>query len=209
MPRKVLVLEDSATGATAALAASMQDVTAPDPRMDEDSMRRATASMNTLMDFKAKLFGLPPFEDGPNTGADRIGRHLQAHGIPMGVTTISKRPSFDVKMTPNQHLLTLFHHVVCSGGDPEVNRGKPQLDIFLVAASRFDEKTLPEKVLVFECSPMGVEAALAAGMQVFMVAESRVDEENARHATVHLTTLLEFKPELFGVPSFPDSPNKN
>ncbi|XP_075559922.1 putative pseudouridine-5'-phosphatase [Dermacentor variabilis] len=142
-------------------------------------------------------------------GADRIGRHLQAHGIPMGVTTISKRPSFDLKMTRHQHLLTLFHHVVCSGGDPEVNRGKPQLDIFLVAASRFDEKTLPEKVLVFENSPMGVEAPLAAGMQVVMVAEPRVDVENARHATVHLTTLLESKPELFGVPSFPDSPNKN
>ncbi|XP_070379276.1 pseudouridine-5'-phosphatase-like [Dermacentor albipictus] len=141
-------------------------------------------------------------------GADRIARHLHAHGIPMAVTTISKRPSFELKITRHQDLLTLFHHMVCSGGDPGVNHGMPQPDIFLVAASRFDKKALPEKVLVFENSPMGVEAALTADMQVLMVAEHRVDEENPRHATLRLTSLLEFKPELFGLPSFPDSPKR-
>ncbi|XP_065304275.1 uncharacterized protein [Dermacentor albipictus] len=142
-------------------------------------------------------------------GADRIVRHLHAHGIPMAVATISKRASFDLKMTRHQDLLKLFHHVVCWGGDPDVNRGKPQPDIFLVAASRFDKKPLPEKVLVFENSPMGVEAALAAGMQVVMVSAPPVDEKNPCHATVHLMSLLEFKPELFGLPSFRDSPKKN
>ncbi|XP_054930969.1 uncharacterized protein [Dermacentor andersoni] len=318
--QKVLVFEDSTMGVTAALAAGMQVVMVPDSRMDEDSKRRATTCINTLMDFKPELFGLPPFEDGPSAGpshseikqaqkfatnrkvsvtsfkpvshvifnvdgllldteklytgaaekvasqygkkltselkrwvlgtpdtdtarriveklglpitpdgfmeamepicqkvlptaelmpgADRIVRHLHANGIPMAVTTTSKRPSFDLKMTRHQDLLTLFHHVVCSGGEPDVNRGKPQPDIFLVTASRFDKKALPEKVLVFENSPMGVEAALAAGMQVVMVSAPRVDEENPRQATVHLTSLLEFKPELFGLPSFPDSPKK-
>ncbi|XP_072140189.1 probable pseudouridine-5'-phosphatase [Dermacentor andersoni] len=251
----VLVLEDSTTGATAALGAGIRVVKVSDPRIDEDSKRQATTCMNTLMNFKPELLEPPRFEDGPcvdtekrytgaalrlasqygkqltselklwvlgtpntNTGrrvveyhglpitpdsfmeakepvceevlpideltpgADRIVRHLQANGIPMAVTTTSKRASFDLKMTRHQDLLTLFHHVVCSGGDPDV--------------------------LVFENSPMGVEAALAAGMQVVMVSAPRVEEENPRHATVHLTSLLEFKPELFGLPSFPDSPKK-
>ncbi|XP_037572205.2 uncharacterized protein LOC119454312 [Dermacentor silvarum] len=315
---KVLVFEDSVMGVTAALAAGMQVVMVPDPRMDEESKRRATTCINTLMDFKPEIFGLPPFGAGPSAGpshsgikraqtrrkvpvpsfkpvshvifdldgllldteklymgaaetvvsqygkkltwelkrrvlstpdadvarriveylglpltpegfveameriyqevlpsaelmpgADRIVRHLHVHGIPMAVATFSKRASFDLKMTRHQDLLALFHHVVCSSEDPEVNRSKPHPDIFLIAASRFDEKILSEKVLVFENSPMGVTAARAAGMQVVMVSDTRVDEENRRQATMCITSLLEFKPELFGLPSFQTSPPKS
>ncbi|XP_037522001.2 pseudouridine-5'-phosphatase [Rhipicephalus sanguineus] len=135
-------------------------------------------------------------------GAERLVRHLHAHGIPIAIATSSKPSSFVLKMTRHHELLALFHHVVCSGGDPEVKRGKPHPDIFLVAASKFDEMPPPEKVLVFEDSVMGVTAALAAGMQVVMVPDPRIDEEKRRRATTSLTSLLEFKPELFGLPPF-------
>ncbi|KAH7943967.1 hypothetical protein HPB52_013825 [Rhipicephalus sanguineus] len=134
--------------------------------------------------------------------AERLVRHLHAHGIPIAIATSSKPSSFVLKMTRHRELLALFHHVVCSGGDPEVKRGKPHPDIFLVAASKFDEMPPPEKVLVFEDSVMGVTAALAAGMQVVMVPDPRIDEEKRRLATTSLTSLLEFKPELFGLPPF-------
>ncbi|KAK8780525.1 hypothetical protein V5799_018132 [Amblyomma americanum] len=78
-------------------------------------------------------------------GAERLVRHLHAHGIPMAIATSSKPASFGLKMSGYRDLLALFHHVVCSGGDPEVKHGKPHPDIFLIAASRFEEKPPSEK----------------------------------------------------------------
>lgn len=140
-------------------------------------------------------------------GAERLLRHLSAHGVPMAVATSTTPALFALKMAQHQDLVPLFHHVVCSGGNTKVKRGKPHPDIFLVAASMFDEKPASEKVLVFEDSPMGVTAALAAGMQVVMVPDPRLDEENRRRATMCIASLLEFKPELFGLPPF-DKPRK-
>ncbi|KAL1427094.1 hypothetical protein MTO96_017751 [Rhipicephalus appendiculatus] len=115
-------------------------------------------------------------------GAERLVRHLHAHGIPIAIATSSKPASFVLKMARHRELLALFHHVVCSGGDPEV--------------------------LVFEDSVMGVKAAIAAGMQVVMVPDPRIDDEKRRLATTSLNSLLEFKPELFGLPPF-DSPSQD
>ncbi|KAH7949342.1 hypothetical protein HPB49_007863 [Dermacentor silvarum] len=142
-------------------------------------------------------------------GAERLLRHLHAHGIPMAVATSSTPASFTLKMTQHQDIVALFHHVVCSGGDSRVKRGKPHPDIFLVAASKFVDTPPSEKVLVFEDSPMGVTAALAAGMQVVMVPDPRIDEENRRRATLCIVSLIDFKPELFGLPYFNTSPQKN
>ncbi|KAL1466876.1 hypothetical protein MTO96_042450 [Rhipicephalus appendiculatus] len=138
-------------------------------------------------------------------GAERLVRHLHAHGIPMAIATGSAPPLFDLKMTHHREVLALFHHVVCAGENPEVKHGKPHPDIFLVTASKFDGKPPSEKVLVFEDAVNGVKAALAAGMQVVMVPDPRIDEEHRRQATTCITSLLEFKPELFGLPAF-DTP---
>ncbi|XP_075726242.1 pseudouridine-5'-phosphatase-like [Rhipicephalus microplus] len=139
------------------------------------------------------------------TSAERLVRHLHEHTVPMAIATGSAAPLFDLKMTRHHDVLALFHHVVCAGENPEVKRGKPHPDIFLVAASRFDGKPPSEKVLVFEDVVNGVTAALAAGMQVVMVPDPRIGEEHRGRATTCVTTLLEFKPELFGLPAF-DTP---
>ncbi|MFK4067708.1 HAD family hydrolase [Streptomyces sp. NPDC029674] len=47
----------------------------------------------------------------------------------------------------------------------DVGRGKPAPDLFLYAAERMG--VVPEKCVVVEDSPLGVQAAVAAGMDVF------------------------------------------
>lgn len=56
--------------------------------------------------------------------------------------------------------------------------------------------------LVFEDAPNGVQAAVSAGMQVIMVPESFVPPEQRLIATKVLNSLMEFKPEEFGLPKF-------
>jgi len=66
----------------------------------------------------------------------------------MALATGSHRPVFDLKTSRYQELFSLFHHVVCSSDDPDVKRGKPQPDCFLVAAQRFENPPSPKQVSI-------------------------------------------------------------
>ncbi len=58
--------------------------------------------------------------------------------------------------------LELRQHFACVVGAREVARGKPEPDIFLLAAQKCGVS--PENCIVFEDAPLGVEAARRAGM---------------------------------------------
>jgi beta-phosphoglucomutase-like phosphatase (HAD superfamily) len=60
----------------------------------------------------------------------------------------------------------LDYFEVVIGGD-EVSRGKPEPDIFLLAAERLGSH--PDDCLVLEDSGPGLHAAVAAGMRVILV----------------------------------------
>lgn len=95
---------------------------------------------------------------------------MHKHGIPIAVATSSSDESVMLKLTNHKELFSLFHHSVTASSDPEVKKGKPHPDIFLICASRFPDKPKPEKVytvkyqvvmptaLVFSCWLLTLEA---------------------------------------------------
>ncbi|XP_059051812.1 probable pseudouridine-5'-phosphatase isoform X3 [Achroia grisella] len=136
-------------------------------------------------------------------GAKRLIEHLHNNNVPIGLATSSNLENYELKVNKHhKELFTLFPYKTIGSSDPEVKRGKPHPDVFLVAASRFPDKPKPEQCLVFEDAPNGVKAARAAGMQVVLVPDPRIDKSKTVEATLVLKSLEDFKPEVFGLPPF-------
>ncbi|XP_047034573.1 pseudouridine-5'-phosphatase-like isoform X2 [Helicoverpa zea] len=135
-------------------------------------------------------------------GVEKLIRHLHDHNVGIGLATSSSKESYDLKTVNHQKLFDLFPCKTWGTSDPDVKKGKPYPDIFFVAANKFPDKPAPEKCLVFEDSINGVKAARAAGMQVVMVPDPRLDRARATEATLILDSVADFKPELFGLPPY-------
>jgi HAD superfamily hydrolase (TIGR01509 family) len=84
----------------------------------------------------------------------------------LGVASGSARRHVELSLTVTK-MRDLFSVVVCQ---EDVTRSKPEPDMFLLAASKLG--VLPERCLVVEDSPLGVEAARRAGMQSAFVRRS-------------------------------------
>jgi HAD superfamily hydrolase (TIGR01509 family) len=102
-------------------------------------------------------------------GAREIVAFGRERGLSLALATSGMRAHVDVSLAETG-LSGLFDAEVT--GD-DVSRGKPAPDLFLLAADRLGVS--PESAVVFEDSPLGVEAAAASGMQVVAVQGSRVE----------------------------------
>lgn len=136
----------------------------------------------------------------PMPGAVRLSMHLREAGIPQAVATSSDRYYFDLKITRHQEWYGIFQCVVF-GDDPEIQRGKPAPDIFLLAAKRLQAN--PEHCLVIEDSPAGIEAARAAGMFAIAVPDPHMDDCAYSGAHQVIRSLNELDPARWGLPPFP------
>ncbi|XP_016929316.1 pseudouridine-5'-phosphatase [Drosophila suzukii] len=129
--------------------------------------------------------------------------HLHEYRIPFCIATSSFKRIFQLKARSFSDIFLAFHHVVC-GDDPEIGpgRGKPNPDIFLLAASRFNPPADPKKCLIFEDAPLGMRGGIAAGSQVVFIPPEHVNKQQKKGATMVLKSMADFKPELFGLPAF-------
>ncbi len=135
----------------------------------------------------------------PMPGAVRLTQHLHRHGVPQAVATSSNHRHFGLKVSRHQSWFSIFDCIVI-GDDPAVRRGKPAPDMFLLAAERIGIPAA--KCLVFEDSPVGVEAACAAGMPVIAVPDPHMNPEVFGAAKQVLRGLNEFEPSVWGLPPF-------
>ncbi|XP_068622174.1 probable pseudouridine-5'-phosphatase [Battus philenor] len=156
-----------------------------------------------MTDMVKKYLPNAPLKDG----AERLLRHLKVNKVPFALVTNSTSHAVRMHASARPEIFNLFQHKVCIT-DSDVHHGKPHPDIYLTAAARFTPKALPSQCLVFEDSTVGVQAAVEAGMQVIMIPDQRLKRDFTRNATLVLKSLLDFKPELFGLPAFTDDPEK-
>ena len=167
----------------------------------EDSARICVTTMGiplTVPEYlearKAKLEELFPKSE-PLPGALHLTRWFAGLGVPQAVATSAERHHFNLKVSRHREWYALFNCIV-TGDDPEVGRGKPAPDIFLVAAGRMQAD--PERCLVFEDSPAGIAAARAAGMYAVAVPDPRMDHGAYRDAHEILCSLEDFDPSRWG-----------
>lgn len=123
-------------------------------------------------------------------GARKLVEILSCSGIPMIVATSCQRESFEHKTVHHQNWFRHFRDIITSD-HPDVQRGKPAPDIFLVAAKTLGKS--PECCIVFEDSPSGVEAGIAAGMTVIAVPPPPLTANDYHDAAVILPSLENFE----------------
>ncbi len=154
-----------------------------------------------LQERRAILDALFPTAE-PLPGALRLTRHLHRNGIPQAVASSSDRRHFELKTSRHKQWFRIFDCIVI-GDDPEVERGKPDPAIFLLAARRLG--AVPGCCLVFEDSPAGLQAALSAGMFTVVVPDPNMDPAAFPGAHQILHSLEMFNPPEWGLPGYADA----
>ncbi|MEW2160105.1 HAD family hydrolase [Streptomyces sp. NPDC007189] len=113
--------------------------------------------------FHARVFAAFERELQPVTGVAGVLEKLAADGVPYCVASSGSHARIRVghrttgldRWFPDERIFS----------SEDVGRGKPAPDLFLYAAQRMG--VAPERCLVVEDSPLGVQAAVAAGMTVY------------------------------------------
>ncbi|KAL8468670.1 hypothetical protein ACS0TY_031749 [Phlomoides rotata] len=135
----------------------------------------------------------------PLPGANRLMRHLHKHGVPFALASNSLRKNIDGKISHHDGWKERFTVIL---GSDQVKSGKPSPDIFLEAAKRMGVDS--SHCLVIEDSIVGVKAGKAAGMNVVAVPSLQNESESYSIADCILHSLLEIRPEEWGLPKFED-----
>ncbi|KAI3874305.1 hypothetical protein MKW92_044107 [Papaver armeniacum] len=131
-------------------------------------------------------------------GANRLIKHLKGHGVPMALVSNSPRESIETKLSYHEGWKESFSAII--GGD-EVMR-KPSPEIFLEAAKLLNAE--PSSCVVIEDSVPDVGGAKAAGMEVVAVPSLPKSSHLYTSADEVINSLLDLRPEIWGLPPFQD-----
>ncbi|GMP67468.1 hypothetical protein CsSME_00027447 [Camellia sinensis var. sinensis] len=132
-------------------------------------------------------------------GANRLIQHLYKHEVPFALASNSMWKNIDTKISHQKGWREYFSVIL---GSDQVKSGKPSPDLFLEAANKMGVDAV--RCLVIEDSMVGVKAARAAGMKVVAVPSLQNAANQYYIADSVLHSLLEFRPELWGLPPFED-----
>jgi len=135
--------------------------------------------MERLSDHKEALFRR--FAAGgvsPLPGALELARRAQAAGRRMALVTSTPRANIDFVLG-QIGLAGAFDTIVAA---EDVSMGKPDPEGYLLAARRLG--VLPERCLVIEDAPGGIEAGRRAGMRTLAVATTHSREELSAAGTI-------------------------
>ncbi|RZU43746.1 HAD superfamily hydrolase (TIGR01509 family) [Streptomyces sp. BK022] len=113
--------------------------------------------------FHARVFAAFEEELRPVAGVEGVLEKLTAGGVPYCVASSGSHERIRVGHRVTGLDRWFDDDRIFSSQD--VGRGKPAPDLFLYAAERMG--VAPERCLVVEDSPLGVQAAVAAGMDVY------------------------------------------
>ncbi|MGW0284321.1 HAD family hydrolase [Streptomyces sp. NPDC003236] len=113
--------------------------------------------------FHARVFAAFERELRPVAGVGGVLEKLAADGVPYCVASSGSHERIRVGHRTTGLDRWFTEDRIFSSQD--VGRGKPAPDLFLYAAERMG--VTPERCLVIEDSPLGVQAAVAAGMDVY------------------------------------------
>jgi HAD superfamily hydrolase (TIGR01509 family) len=127
----------------------------------ERTGQRLPADFDEL--FHARVFAAFERELRPVPGAAGVLEKLAADGVPYCVASSGSHARIRVGHRTTGLDRWFTDERIFSSED--VGRGKPAPDLFLHAAERMG--VAPERCVVVEDSPLGVQAAVAAGMDVY------------------------------------------
>ncbi|WP_189960084.1 HAD family hydrolase [Streptomyces alanosinicus] len=113
--------------------------------------------------FHARVFAAFERELQPVAGVSGVLEKLAADGVPYCVASSGSHERIRIGHRTTGIDRWFAEDRIFSSED--VGRGKPAPDLFLHAAERMGVE--PERCLVVEDSPLGVQAAVAAGMAVY------------------------------------------
>jgi HAD superfamily hydrolase (TIGR01509 family) len=128
----------------------------------------------------------------PVRGALTLLARLEAHGI--GVAVATSAPLKNVLHTLGETGLDARLAIIARGD--EVARGKPFPDVFALAAERL--AVPPTECLAFEDAPIGVAAAVAAGMTTVGVATTFSADQFDAHIPAPHTVVPDYEAFLDG-----------
>lgn len=130
-------------------------------------------AVNALAREKEEIYRSLVREQGiePLPGIRELLASLNAEGIPCAIGSSTERANLDALLDLMD--VRRFYSAIVSG--EEVEHGKPDPSIFLLAAQRLG--VAPSECVVIEDAHVGIEAAHRAGMRVAAVATTHPVEE--------------------------------